>query len=259
MMLLAQIDQRVLKGVAVNANQPQSIVRWNAPPTQPTLNPLQLDLWLADLTQPYDTSTLTDDEQARAARYLTLDIGRTFAAARVFLRDVLAHYTNSAAASLTIANSPAGKPALAGFDLEFSLSHSGKIALLGVTRGQQLGVDLESLDKPVNLSQVGTEVLSQDEMTVLRALAEPDQPAAFYRYWTVKEAIGKAMGTGLAYDTRALTLDPPGAFGTPYPVCGMPLPSCLTALELAPIPGYHAACAATSGIEKFQCWEWKAQ
>lgn len=240
----------------MNANQPQPMVRWDAPPTQPTLNPHQLDLWLADLTQPYDTTTLTEAEQARAARYRVLDIGRTFEAARVFLRDVLARYTNERAGSLAIANSPAGKPALTGFDLEFSLSHSGKIALLGVTRGQALGVDLESLDKPVNLTQVGPEVLSNDEMTALRAIEGSDQSTAFYHYWTVKEAIGKAMGTGLAYDTRALTLDPPGMLGRSYPVCGMPLPGCLSVLEFAPIAGYHAACAAMSGIEVFQCWAW---
>ena len=95
-----------------------------------------------------------------------------------------------------------GRPRFADPALpDFSLSHSGEALVLLLGDGP-LGVDIE-LHKPRrNLPKLMAAVLGEAERGWLAELDEASQLANFYRLWTLREAIVKASGRGIAGFSR---------------------------------------------------------
>ena len=81
-----------------------------------------------------------------------------------------------------------GKPYIPG-GAPFSISHSGKYVAVMVGEG---GIDIEQV-KNVSAGVI-RRPLSAAEMEFLSA--QEDKTDAFFKLWTLKEAISKAMGTG---------------------------------------------------------------
>ena len=97
--------------------------------------------------------------------------------------------------------SPLGKPYLSGGPY-FNLSHSGnKVVLL--VGNQELGVDIEQI---VPYSQpVAQRVFTDSEQTWLKSQQSNE---AFYRLWTGKESIMKAMGLGFQLPPESFEIIP---------------------------------------------------
>jgi 4'-phosphopantetheinyl transferase len=91
-----------------------------------------------------------------------------------------------------------GKPALHDGELKFNLSHTGEVAVLAVTVGHDVGVDIErarSWSDPVRFAR---RFLAPAEACAVAALPARERCEALTRLWTAKEAYVKALGTGLA-------------------------------------------------------------
>jgi 4'-phosphopantetheinyl transferase len=123
-----------------------------------------------------------------------------------------------------------GKPRLAGrSDLDFSISHSGELALIAVARGRRVGADVERVRPRTDVLAIARGSLSARERRAIEALATDEaRREAFFRCWTRKEAYLKALGVGLA---GGLDTDPEQARG--WQIRSLPAP-----------PGYMAAVAA---------------
>jgi len=94
--------------------------------------------------------------------------------------------------------------------LEFNLAHSHELVLCAISRGRQVGVDIERLQPVADLAQLAAFTLSRVEQAALFAL-EPDQRLlGFFNCWTRKEAYVKARGDGLRIplDTFDVSLKP---------------------------------------------------
>lgn len=97
---------------------------------------------------------------------------------------------------------PYGKPYLVGSRLRFNLSHGGDWCLLAVARGTEIGIDIER-HRTLRLRAAWMRrCLTQEETRAL--IDSPD--AELLRYWTVKEAMVKAIGRGIGYGLRKLSL-----------------------------------------------------
>jgi phosphopantetheinyl transferase len=139
-----------------------------------------VDVWQADLARVEDGfgELLCAQELARAARILPERKRMLWARSRGVLRVLLGHYLDRDPRGLRFALGPHGKPALRqeawakGTDLRFSLSHSGGLALIAVTAGREVGVDIEC--------------------------ARERYTAEFLRAWVAHEAVVKCRGVGLA-------------------------------------------------------------
>ncbi len=145
---------------------------------------------------------LSPDERARAAAFrLEAHLAR-FVAARGLLRAVLARHLERAPASLVFGYGPWGKPFLADEKgpngLRFNLSHAGRVMLVALARGGEVGVDVEVPRPGVAPERVAEAAFSQSEKAALVALPESDRDAAILRGWTRKEAVIKATGLGVA-------------------------------------------------------------
>ncbi|MET1001379.1 MAG: 4'-phosphopantetheinyl transferase superfamily protein [Acidimicrobiia bacterium] len=91
-----------------------------------------------------------------------------------------------------------GKPVVVGADIEFSLSHSGALAVIAWTRAAgRLGVDVELVRPRARLELLAARKLDPAEYAAWRALAPAERLPAFLRHWTAQEAYLKALGVGL--------------------------------------------------------------
>ncbi len=149
---------------------------------------------------------LSEEERARAARFVFERDQQRFAVARGRMRELLAAALGVRPSALAFVTSVHGKPALASSDLTFNLSHSGGLAALGIAQGRAIGVDIEEV-RPLK-EDIAGRFFSAREVAALRALPAAEQLDAFYRCWTRKEAIVKAIGEGLSHplDTFDVTI-----------------------------------------------------
>ncbi len=205
--------------------------------------------------------TLAEDEQERAERFHFAKDRARFIAGRGLLRAILARYLRADPAGLRFCYDPKGKPALTPAShtggLRFNMSHSHGLALYAVTRGRELGVDLEYI-QPRLEGGIAERFFSPREVAALGALPADLRNEAFFACWTRKEAYVKAKGDGLALrlDQFDVSLNPrqPAALlrmeGDPQEACRWSL----WALDAA--PGYAAALCVEGHDWRLARWQW---
>jgi 4'-phosphopantetheinyl transferase len=146
--------------------------------------------WLAGLLAP--------EEKARADRYRFAGDGNRFTARRAIRRWVLARYLGADPASIAFAAGPHGKPELSGErELMFSESESCGLALIAVARRARVGVDVEGIRTLPGAAQIIERFGTAVERAAHGRLLPEDRERGFFSWWTAKEALAKALGTGL--------------------------------------------------------------
>jgi 4'-phosphopantetheinyl transferase len=240
---------------------------WRPPPETLVLGCDEVHVWRATLDQTPSQiqsfrKSLAADEQARAERFYFERDRRHFIVARGVLRAILGGYLKRAPEGLSFCYSSHGKPALAGESggdaIRFNVSHSHGIALYAVTRGREVGIDLERIRSNLEVEEIAGRFFSRREVAMLRALPTEEQREAFFRCWTRKEAYIKARGEGLSLplDQIDVLLAP----GEPAAILGTrPDPSEAfrwSLQELATAPGYVAALAVEGQGWRLACWQW---
>jgi 4'-phosphopantetheinyl transferase len=140
---------------------------------------------------------LSEDEAARANRLVFEHDRARFVVARGRMREILGSATGRAPATLRFSYAKHGKPSLGGSAPRFNLSHSQAIAALALTKAHEIGVDVEHV-RPLK-EDIAGRFFSKRENALLRALPQSEQLGGFFRCWTRKEAIVKAIGEGLSH------------------------------------------------------------
>jgi len=158
--------------------------------------PGTVQLWEVDLDAFGGPDLLSEDERARAARFRFDRDRKRFSAGRTALRIVLANTVKKAPGELTFQYGPAGKPSFAG--VSFNLAHSGARALIAVSDGGAVGVDLEEIHPLDDMVDTARAAFAPGEFDRWRNARAGDRLDLFYRIWTRKEAYLKAIGEGIA-------------------------------------------------------------
>lgn len=166
-----------------------------------------VDVWRCSTEQPDDVvaalrEQLTPDEKARAERFRIDRPRREFVVARGLLRRLLASALHCVPPAVRLEASANGKPRLAGPatspGIEFNVSHSHGLAVVAMTLGAVVGVDVECIrDKP-DIERLAERFFSPHENNVLRSVPPAQRRRAFFLCWTRKEAILKATGKGIS-------------------------------------------------------------
>jgi 4'-phosphopantetheinyl transferase len=176
---------------------------WTPPPDSLKLDSKHVDIWRLSLDLSADSvksleSTLSADETKRAARFhFEVDKNR-FIVAHGVLRRIIGRYLQCDPAELTFSVNDYGKPALVNSALEFNLSHSGDFALIAVTQGRKIGVDVERIRQGISSHVIAQQYFSKSEVAELQTLPLEQRVNGFFTCWTRKEAYIKAQGLGLA-------------------------------------------------------------
>jgi len=117
----------------------------------------------------------------------------------------VAAYGEDAASAAAGTPPAASMPAAAVPRLRFNLSHSGGLVACLVTLGVDVGVDVESTQRDLDMVRLADRFFSPEEASVVRALTGPEQRERFFAYWTLKEAYLKACGRGLSIPLRRVS------------------------------------------------------
>ena len=184
-------------------------VDWPTTDAAPTLADGQVHVWAVELDKPARSrndlwAMLSDDERRRAERFLYDQPRNRFVAARGALRLIVSKYVVGEAAGLKFSYGPHGKPALQSLapdDVHFNMAHSADVALIALSRHGELGIDVESLRPVRHATEITERYFHPDE--VARITTSDDLERAFFRCWTRKEAVLKAIGAGLQFPLRA--------------------------------------------------------
>ena len=141
---------------------------------------------------------LSDDERARQRSFVSPELRRRFGAARAGLRTLLGRHLDADPQSLAFATNEFGKPRLAGDgQVHFNLSHCEERAVLAISNAE-VGIDLER-ERPIEHVDLARRYFHRHEVAAITALRdEAEQRRAFFLVWTLKEAVVKALGTGLS-------------------------------------------------------------
>lgn len=152
-------------------------------------------------------AVLNPEERARAATYRNPRDGRRFAIRRGWLRHLLAAELGEAPEALRFATGTYGKPRLPlAPDLAFSLSHSAGQALAAIARTGPVGCDIEARDPAKADPTVAERFFAPRERAELARLTGAAWIDGFFNAWTRKEAVVKAVGTGLSLPLQAFAV-----------------------------------------------------
>ena len=240
---------------------------WDSPPKTLLLPNDAVHVWRTSLCVSATClrifeNTLTADERARAERFYFQKHREHFIVGRGLLRHILSRYLEKEPDQLRFCYNSYGKPALieeAGAEgLCFNLSHSHGVALYAVTRGREIGIDIEYFRPDVETKKLAERFFSPREAAALRALPEHLQKEAFFNCWTRKEAYIKADGKGLAIPLNAFDVSlTPGEPAALLSSQRHPQETSRWVLQaLDPEPGYAAALAVKGHDWKLKCWQW---
>ena len=171
-----------------------------------------------------------------------------FLSGRALLRQALEQTVGEPGRNWEVGVSPGGKPVLLtspySTRVDFSISHSGGMVFCAVATKGSLGADIEQFTpRRAAWAEFARQVLHPIETHELAGLDEPLRWQGLYRAWTLKEAVAKAMGLGLAlpFPEIAIAKNEPSLLALPDAV-GMRL-SDWQLFSFQPAPEYFAAVA----------------
>jgi 4'-phosphopantetheinyl transferase len=178
----------------------------------------EVDVWYHELTAAHDPvvvdaeTLLSQEERARRDRFLFPRDRQAFTAAHALVRSALSLYEPTKADRWQFDKGEHGKPAIvreqAGYPpLKFNLSHTREIVAVAITRGAEVGVDVERICGTVAVRDVPLQCFTAHEMRMLAACDSDHYAARFIELWTLKEAYSKATGLGLSYRLDSFGFD----------------------------------------------------
>lgn len=169
----------------------------------------RIDLWCTYISEIGDDSLLArydallaPEERAKQARFHFARDQRRYLVTRALVRTVLSRYAEVRPEDWTFANGPRGRPAISAPEtvpaLEFNISHSADLVILGVTSDRTLGIDTESIAAREADIDGLDRYFAPEESAALLSLPPSERRRRFFELWTLKESYIKARGMGLA-------------------------------------------------------------
>ena len=147
-------------------------------------------------------SLLDDEEGTRWRRFLSERARRGFALCRAALRVSLCERLGCENRALSFGYGEHGKPFAridgASVEIGFNVSHSGQHGLIAIAAHDGIGIDVEERVAQRDLEGIGSLVYGPVERRLLAAAAGREKVHLFYRLWSMKEALIKAIGAGFA-------------------------------------------------------------
>lgn len=163
----------------------------------------------------YET-LLTDSERERLGRYRHEQDRQNHLVSRALVRFVLSQYVDVAPEHWDFTTGQYGKPRITddAIGIHFNLSHTRGMVICGVSRGVELGVDVQVVERNIDIHAMANRFFSPMEKNELRALPPGHQLQRFYDLWVLKESCAKALGEGFdgVFDQCSFSIEEsPGA------------------------------------------------
>ncbi len=167
-----------------------------------------IDLWPIDIDSvdlERAEATLSESERSRATAITDPTAQKIFTACRGDLRRVLSIYLDVTPSTIPISTTPSGKPEVGrASNVKFNVSHSEDLGLIAVSRGAEVGVDVQPHDPDRPIMDIAKRFFTPREYEHLCSRSSDDSVSAFYSFWSRKEALVKAVGSSLGSSLTGL-------------------------------------------------------
>ena len=169
---------------------------------------------------------LDGDERNRWSRFQHAPARRHFVLCRAALRATLCEHLRCGNEQLSFRAAEGGKPhaLVDGMPLPvaFNVTHSGEHGLIALAPAGRVGVDAEDYVPHRKLDELAEAVFGPNERADVSATSGGDRVRLFFRLWTLKEAVTKAVGTGLSLDVSRFEIPEPVRAGAARCVLRIP-------------------------------------
>ena len=155
-------------------------------------------------------SALSKSELETANKFKFNKDRERFIITRYLLRKILSNYLYIPPKEIQIITNQYGKPKLdseLNNNIQFNVSHSGDFAIFAINLFNEIGVDIEKIDNTINHLEIADNYFSTDEIEFLNISVSQNEIAEkFFRIWTRKESLLKAIGIGLLPDLKKISV-----------------------------------------------------
>ncbi len=197
---------------------------WETVSAVPPLDPGTVHVWQEPLAVAGDRPwmspfPLSAGDAARAERFRVAERRHAFTRGRLLARHLVARYLGRPEPGVELSVHANGKPFVVTAPddppLEISLSHSSDVLLVAVSLAGEVGVDAERIDPAIDHQAIARRFFAAEETAAIAACDPREREAAFFRCWTRKEALVKALGDGLARSLAAFAVQVTGEGESP--------------------------------------------
>jgi 4'-phosphopantetheinyl transferase len=218
----------------------------------PEANEGDVGVWVVTLPEADECSAeawsvISREERERANRLVREEDRALWIHTRAVLRRLLAGHLGTDSRLIVFGEGPHGKPEVSSGDgLQFSVSHSGSVAAITVSRDRQVGIDVERIQSDLPWEPIANRFFSTAELAFIESRPPAERRILFFHCWVRKESYLKGLGVGLKRAIDAFSVPMGSAAGTVVdledrPPSGADRSWCVQAIE-AP-DGYVAALA----------------
>ncbi len=171
---------------------------------------MHVEIAADETTEREAVAWLDEAERSRWMGYPYPGPRRRFGLCRSALRAILAAQLGCKGDEIAFGEGDRGKPFVLvrgrPAPVSFNVSHSGRHGLIAIAPVGRVGVDIEERSDRPYLDTVIEAVLSREERSEIEGLSNDLRLYSFYRLWTIKEAIIKAIGVGHRLDVASITV-----------------------------------------------------
>jgi 4'-phosphopantetheinyl transferase len=166
----------------------------------------QPHIWSAqysDLDRYYSilSDLISAQEATRAAGFKKTRDAQNFILRHGIVRVILGQYIRKEPQEVRIVHEECGKPNLDPegdiHDIHFSLSRTDEMVFLGISRKTRIGLDIVKCDSHYPFLATAEYLFTPDERQWINQAPSHKQHVRFFRIWSLKEALLKAMGGGV--------------------------------------------------------------
>lgn len=202
---------------------------------------------------------LSNDERQRANSFKFAKDRNKFIVCRAVLRKLSSKYLKMKPQDIVFNYAEFGKPYFGHETLiNFNVSHSGNLAVIGFVENQTIGIDIELLKQDFDVSEIARSFFSKREIQALDGMTKEIQYLGFYRCWTRKEAFIKAEGSGLSFplDSFAVSIDSDETASLQETNWNLLDKDRWYLYPFAPAPNYRAAMAVKGKLVSVSVQQW---
>jgi 4'-phosphopantetheinyl transferase len=146
---------------------------------------------------------LPTSERDKSERFRFETIRTRYAKCRFLLRVLLGQYLGVEFYNQEFHLNQHGKPSLESIKdrnpIFFNASNSENICLYAFMQNGEIGIDIEKIHDLSDMGRIVERFFSPVEIKTFYSLPEHNRKKTFFKYWTRKESLLKAMGVGLSF------------------------------------------------------------
>jgi len=207
-----------------------------------------VDLAQNQIHEQHALNWLDENEMRRWQRYRVNRAKREFALCRAALRHLICRELECENYQLSFGVSDYGKPYARvngeSVSVRFNISHSVPYGLIAITQRGRVGIDVEKIAYERDFDGIAKVVFGPDERADIASTEGTDKAHLFLRFWTLKEALVKALGTGLTMNLIEFEIPSDIRNGSRKSIFQFPgIPETHWVLEDLSTPDYIAAVA----------------